>query len=445
MAMLLLLLFGSSRRACLLLLSTALLLLLLLSAQALPTLADEESKAAPTLANEEIKAAPTCGAPTCEGDGSDSDSYSETTAAAKTEAKAETEANDKADANDTTEGTTTETNQSDLAVPELPDMTQGGILVYFHLYKTGGSSITELMVELKNEFEEFDENEDEEEHGTYNDEVNSDFLESKKLVFVNNREDMTDEDIEWSIGVAKDKKKPVFYNFHVEFPNTMYPTLTEAAPVLRAWREAATKAGVPFFVATVLREPLGHSLSFFNFFHVTIDEMEWSPFAGDMDPTEENFIKTFVPNRLCHLMYDDAHGILEAPDAALREGLKENLWHFMDENELNRRNEPSHCDTDKLRPVLFEDGTFDYVGVTERLSTHILPMFTKMVFGDSELARDAQPKKQAEKMTDDTWVPLKKHALSDETKAMVAEKSSKDQQLYEDARDRFAHWPSLLL
>ncbi|VEU35439.1 unnamed protein product [Pseudo-nitzschia multistriata] len=338
------------------------------------------------------------------------------------------------------------------ALPELPEMVDGGVFVHFHLYKTGGSSVTELFVELKQEFDEiayeeaeaagkFDEEED---FPDDDNNPNSEFLEGVKIIFVNNREDMTEEDIEWSITEAKEKKKPVFYNFHVEFPATMYPTLIEAAPILREWRARAEAEGIPFFATTVLREPLGHALSFFNFFHVTVDEMEWSPFAGDMDATEENFLKTYVGNRLCHLMYNDAHGILEAPDEALREGLKENLFHFMDEHELNRRNEPSHCDADALRTILFEDNTFDYVGITERLSTHILPMFTKIVFGDARLAGDAEVKKKAADMTDDTWVPLKKNTLSESTKELVARESAKDQKLYEEARDRFAHWPSYL-
>jgi hypothetical protein len=315
----------------------------------------------------------------------------------------------------------------ELAPPVIPDFTNGGILVYFHLYKTGGSSITELVVETKADLDEALQDDEEE-----------------MIVFVNNREDMTNEDIEESISMVKDKGKTVFYNFHVEFPSTMYPTLVEAAPVLDMWREAAKAQGVPFFLTTVLREPVGHALSFFNFFHVAVDEEEWSPFTGDLEPTEENFLKTYAPNRLCHLMYDDAHGILEAPDFALREGLLENLKYFMDEEEMDRRNEPSHCDADVVRKVLF-GGTFDYVGVTERLSTHILPMFTQIIFGDHELAKVADKKKDITEMfEEDEMPPLKKNKLSESTKEKIAKESSKDQQLYEEARDRFAHWPSYL-
>jgi len=320
--------------------------------------------------------------------------------------------------------------------PDLPDFTNGGIFVYFHLYKTGGSSITELMVELKDEFEE---------EFAEDDKDGDDAKEA--ILFVNNREDMTDEDIENSVAMVKDKKIPIFYNFHVEFPATMYPTFVEAAPVLDHWREYAEAEGVPFFAMTVLREPLGQALSFFNFFHVAVDEdMDWNPFLGAMEPTEENFLKTYVPNRLCHLMYDDAHGILEAPDEALREGLKDNLYHFMDEEEMNRRNEPSFCNVDVVRKILFEDTIFDYVGVTERLSKTILPLITKVVFGDHSLAIGAEQKKKVTHLFDeeDKVVPLRKHALSESTKEMVARESAKDQQLYEEARDRFDHWPQYL-
>jgi hypothetical protein len=310
--------------------------------------------------------------------------------------------------------------------PKIPDMTHGGVLVYFHLYKTGGSSITELVMETKGDMEEeLDENDEE------------------SVIFINNREDMTGEDIMNSVTMVKNRGKVVFYNFHVEFPETMYPTLVEAAPLLKAWRQHATEEGVPFFLATVLREPLGQSLSFFNFFHVVINHelVDWTPFRGDLDPTEENFLKTYVPNRLCHLMYDDAHGILEAPDFALIDGLVDNLHHFMDDNEINRRNEPSHCDIDVVRSILF-GGLFDYVGITERLSGTILPMFMQMVFGDHKIAERAEKKKDVNELfEEDEMPPLKKDKLSEATKEKVKKGSAKDQQLYEEARDRYAHWP----
>jgi hypothetical protein len=316
---------------------------------------------------------------------------------------------------------------SELPPHVIPDFSNGGILVYFHLYKTGGSSVTELIIETKEEQDE-----------------KLLFEDESKYAFINNREDMTGEDIMESLTLVKDEGKTVFYNFHSEFPATMYPTLVEAAPVLDGWREAAKAEGVPFFLATVLREPLSHAVSFFNFFHVVADEEDWCPFTGGLEPTEENFLKTYVPNRLCHLMYDDAHGILEAPDFALREGLLENIHHFMDEDELNRRNETSHCDLEIVRKLLF-GGTFDYVGVTERTSTHTLPMFTEIVFGDHKLAKLADKVKDINEMFDeDEMPPLTKDKLSDATREMVLRLSSKDTALYEEARDRFAHWPSYL-
>lgn len=268
--------------------------------------------------------------------------------------------------------------------------------------------------------------------------------EELKMMFVNNREDMTGEDILESVWTAKREKIPVFYNFHVEFPSTTYPTLVEAAPIINGWREYAESQGVPFFVATVLREPLGHALSFFNFFHVVVEEQPWSPFTSYLEPTEENFLKTYVPNRLCHIMHDDPHGILEAPEFALAEGVLEQIHLFMDEDELNRRNEPSNCDVDVVRQVLF-GGTFDYVGVTERLSTHIIPMFMKILFGDHTLAEGSEKKKDVNSMFDpDELPPLKKNKLSEATKEKVAKESAKDQQLYEESLDRFAHWPQYL-
>ena len=312
-----------------------------------------------------------------------------------------------------------------LPPPALPDFSQGGIVVYFHLYKTGGTSITELIVKTKEEHEDA----------------------SQYLVIhnYNNGQDLDGGfDIQDSITLVQDHGKTIFYNFDSQSPSNC-PTLVEAIPVLDGWRRAAKAAGVPFFVTTVVREPLAHAVSFFNFFHVFDydDEDDWNPFTSDLAPTEDNFLKTYSPNRLCHWLYDDVHGILEAPEFALRAGLWDNRHHYRDaeEERTRRRHAPSPCDLEVVRKLLF-GGTFDYVGVTERLSTQMLPMLTAMVFGDHTLAQEADQKLDITTvLTTDAKSPLTMDTLSDATRDMVLRESSQDTALYEEARDRFAHWP----
>ena len=346
--------------------------------------------------------------------------------------------------------------QGELYKDVLPNFNTGGVFVFWHLYKTGGSSITELIVELK------DEHEAELREQGCQDSPDPAACQSR-VIFLNQREELSMEDASKSVWLAEHKHKVVVYNFHVEFPSTMYPTLIEAQPILDEWRTYAEQHAVPFFAMTVLREPLGHALSFFNFFHVAVDWEEWSPFAGDMHPTEENFLQTYVPNRLCHIMYNDAHSILEAPDIALRDGLLEKLYLFMDDEELQRRNATSQCDADKVKDVLYT--SFDYVGVTDRLTDYILPMVAYLTFGDATLSSDADIKKDAtvflngqDDYADDEGeeeegkvpelkeelLPLKKHNLSDEAIATVLKGSSIDQHLYEDARDKYEHWPKFV-
>jgi hypothetical protein len=227
----------------------------------------------------------------------------------------------------------------------------------------------------------------------------------------------------------------------------MYPTLVEAEPILKKWSLTAKEKNISYFSTTLVREPIGHALSFFNFFHVAIADEDWSPFQGDMDPTEDNFLKTYVPNRLCHIMYDDAHSILEAPDYALRDGLVNDLHHFMDVVEYNRRNEPSYCNITKVREILYNTNIFNYIGVTEKLSTHILPMFTYLVFGDASWGLNTSIKKKVDTFYDNEEdikleiKPLKKYDLSDETKQKVLTESNLDQQLYEEILEKFNHWP----
>ena len=159
----------------------------------------------------------------------------------------------------------------------------------------------------------------------------------------------------------------------------------------------------------------------------------------------------------------DAHGILKAPDEAMREGLKHKFISHKKEmmNQRHTSNDPSFCDADLVREILFEGTTFDYVGVTERMSTTILPLIAKMIFGNHKLAMDAEQEKKIEDLFEvwnekqeektatvdnlsERMVPLRKDDLSESTKEMIARESAKDQQLYEEARDRFAHWPRYL-
>jgi len=364
---------------------------------------------------------PTCEGGTCEG-GTEAVSDID----ADVVADDDTIVNANADT-DTKIDTETDTDaDGGLAAPVIPDFTDGGIFVFFHLYKTGGSTVTHHVVDVKDELEE-----------------NLEDKEEEKIIFIVNREALYEEDIYDSVKEVKDKGIPLFYKFHVEFPSTDYPTMVEAAPLLQAWREHAEQENVPIFITSILRDPLALSLSFFNFFHVAgDDEQDWNPFTIDLDPSEENFLKTFVPNRLCHMMYNDAHGILEAPDFALKDFVKGDLPDFMDEEELNRRNEPSFCDVDRVHDVLFESGIFDYVGITEKMSSHIMPLYMQIIFGDYKVAHDADHYKHVEFMFEEEEVPpLRKNKVSEGTKAMVARESAKDQRLYETARDRFAHWP----
>mmetsp|Transcript_38747 Transcript_38747/g.44637 ORF Transcript_38747/g.44637 Transcript_38747/m.44637 type:complete len:290 (-) Transcript_38747:788-1657(-) len=184
------------------------------------------------------------------------------------------------------------------AAAVVPNFTEGGIFVFLHLSKTGGTSFWALMNKLQDK---------------------------KQIDFHWKRQRMTQQDITDSIASATSQKKnkAVVYLFHAEYPNPTYPTLRDAAPLIDEWRTQATDWEVPFFAATTVRAPLGHALSVFNFYHVTNAEEDWNPFVGNLAPTEENFLATFVPNRLCHLMTDDPHGIVQAPAVALREDVLE--------------------------------------------------------------------------------------------------------------------------
>mmetsp|Transcript_33006 Transcript_33006/g.37847 ORF Transcript_33006/g.37847 Transcript_33006/m.37847 type:complete len:467 (+) Transcript_33006:84-1484(+) len=342
----------------------------------------------------------------------------------------------------------------------VPNFTKGGIFVFLHLSKTGGTSFWALMNKLQDK---------------------------KQIDFHWKRQRMTQQDITDSIASAtsQNNKKAVVYLFHAEYPNPTYPTILDAAPLIDEWRTQATDWEVPFFAATTVRAPLGHALSVFNFYHVTNAEEDWNPFVGNLAPTEENFLKTFVPNRLCHLMTDDPHGIVQAPAVALREdvleernrlvleqheqkhdqGLKKGQQQQQQQPQQRLRKIPNNkdeeeetvevlseqsvCDITTIHNILFVTGTFDYVGVTEQCSTHSFPLFMDIIVGNPAVAGiQTKVAKNTEFVfsthKENSRPPLKQEDLSETTRQQVALESALDQQLYQTALERLvqSQWPS---
>jgi len=134
------------------------------------------------------------------------------------------------------------------------------------------------------------------------------------------------------------------------------PSLLDLERQLRDWKEQARANNIPFFVFTVLREPLDLAVSFFNFFHVSGDKR----FGPQMKASLVNLRRTLQWNPQC--LY-----LVKGERPYFRPDLSYNV---------------SQQDCDNVAALLQDNRVLDWVGDTERLSKDTLPMLVQMIQGN---------------------------------------------------------------
>jgi hypothetical protein len=188
------------------------------------------------------------------------------------------------------------------------------------------------------------------------------------------------------------------------------PSLIELEPMLREWKAHAATTAVPFFVFTLLRDPLDFAVSYFNFFYVYGDPR----FGPPMKATLPNLQKILPWNPQCLYL---TRG--ERP-------------FFRPDKYYNVT--PSDCH-DIARVM---DTVLDWVGDTSQLSTETLPLLVMLITGTSasqELlatmrsSNVAATRKQRNR-------PLFKSQLDALTINMIRMATQLDQQLYQQHTDK---------
>ena len=293
----------------------------------------------------------------------------------------------------------------------LPDFTNGGIIVFYHIYKTGGSTVGKMLHELAR------------------------LDESKYLRF-----GMLRKDVQWerdclgSIEVASTSNKLMLLELHNEYPAPDFPSLVEMTPLLNKWRIEAHKQNLGFFAFTLVREPVQHALSFFNFFHVgwKANPQEppdsWNPF-NRLVPSEENFVKSFVGNRQCQMLGTDPEATLATPSDLVREEASSPPLPSYNNNE-----DPYDCHIDQVYDALFD--SMDWVGTTENLQNETLPLLTKLILDEPEVGLNTESFK-VYKNFNGGYRGLSQKDLSKETIQHIQKETQLDRQLYNDVAKIF--------
>jgi Sulfotransferase family len=117
----------------------------------------------------------------------------------------------------------------------LPSFANGGIIFFLHIPKTGGITVRKALQRG---------------NGVY-------LLGDERRKF-----DKYKRDLAKYVKNGTDGKVVVF-----ELHAANCPNFAEVSGRLHGWKSEASKNNVPFFAFTVLREPLSHALSFFNYYY----------------------------------------------------------------------------------------------------------------------------------------------------------------------------------
>lgn len=199
---------------------------------------------------------------------------------------------------------------------ELPSFENGGLVFFLHIPKTGGSTIRSSFDQMKGVQYIF---------------VSGNGIYENALPII------------WKYvkSTSKQRRDIMFLEIH----GRDSPNLIVLRDTLLQWKRIAKKHGLPVFFFTVVREPLAHALSYFNFFHV----QRKSPYFDQVEANESNLLRYSLHDPQCQFL---ARG-----EFSLREKTKQ---------------QPSREECRSVHEALL--GTMDWVGTTERMDSETLPI-----------------------------------------------------------------------
>jgi hypothetical protein len=175
---------------------------------------------------------------------------------------------------------------------------------------------------------------------------------------------------------------------------------------VREWRALARQHNVPFFAFTLLRDPVAYHESYFSFFHRPGCHHRWcEPLVYD-NMTEEHLLESMVPNKQCEILY---HGQLEVK------------WNV---STVDRRVTETECTT--VANVLRND--WDWVGTTETVANVTIPMLFRMLVMNNDADTTVGPIVPPPLMSNRTKI-----VTTARTQAIIRRRSWLDERLYSAA------------
>jgi len=289
------------------------------------------------------------------------------------------------------------TNNSNL---QLPSLAKGGILLFVHIPKTGGTTIRELVKYHKK---------------GRRSKVHYIYLHGPKEY-----QDTVTGMKEWLLNGVKPiyvSNQVVFIEYHAlrrECPTFLHLSQT----VLPLWRKVAHMNKVPLFAFSILREPVSMSISYFNYYHGIVQNVKRFDYLGETNVTEQVFVNYTHANPQCLFL---------------------------------ARNEEAFTKTGKdLRDSLVQEdcrqayeglkSNMDWIGTTDRLRDETLPLLRELLSTNEHTQRLVHTlNKTANASGRDKKPPIEQSKLSEKTIQYLKGLNKWDQELYDSVKRDFSY------
>jgi hypothetical protein len=271
----------------------------------------------------------------------------------------------------------------------LPNFENGGVVVFNHIAKTGGTTIRENFSKLPN----------------------------VEWQFVGGLDDLLtySKEVDERLTSKIKDNKILFLELHGPVPGMF--TLHD---FLDRWHRIAKQENTSFFAFTMVRDPVAYSVSFFNFILAEPCLFNGCPYKT-WPVTEENFIESAQPNYQCHYIARDV-----------------TWFDFTEKQPIPPLATKYECDA--VYDVMKLD--MDWIGTTEKMSTETMPLLTKMLVNKKQKGPSLETFNEVEKKKP---LVIKTDALQPATVEYIRAISQYDQAIYDKAKRDYpiAMWEDL--